>query len=202
MVQIDAVVTDKDGKLIKGLKPENFEMLEEGKVQKLEAADYYDTEKIETAANGDAEPIVIDLNTANDPEKLRPIVRDHRLIVLFFDTTSLNPEDLIRSTDAANNYIKKQMAPADLVAVIMFGTTFKVLANFTNDHEVLTKAINTMVPGKEAMLAGLATTATDAVSQDDQSAAHRRRHRIQYFQHGQQTLRRASALRIAGRNSR
>ena len=171
MVQIDAVVTDKDGKLIKGLKPENFEMVEEGKIQKLEAADYYDTEKIEIAANGDAEPIVIDLNTANDPEKLRPIVRDHRLIVLFFDTTSLNPEDLIRSTDAANNYIKKQMAPADLVAVIMFGTTFKVLANFTNDHEVLTQAITSLIPGKEAMLAGLSTTATDAVSQDDQSAA-------------------------------
>jgi len=171
MVQIDAVVTDKDGKLIKGLKPENFEMVEEGKIQKLEAVDYYDTEKIETAANGDAEPIILDLNTANDPEKLRPIVRDHRLIVLFFDTTSLNPEDLIRSTDAANNYIKKQMSPADLVAVIMFGTTFKVLANFTNDRDVLQKAVISMVPGKEALLAGLASTATDAVSQDDQSAA-------------------------------
>jgi VWFA-related protein len=171
MVQIDAVVTDKDGKLIKGLKPENFEMMEEGKIQKLEAADYYDTEKIETATNGDAEPIVIDLETANDPEKLRPIVRDHRLIVLFFDTTSLNPEDLIRSTDAANNYIKKQMTPADLVSVIMFGTTFKVLASFTNDHEALTKAVTSLIPGKEAMLAGLSTTATDAVSQDDQSAA-------------------------------
>jgi VWFA-related protein len=171
MVQIDAVVTDKDGKLIKGLKPENFELLEENKPQKLEAADYYDTEKIEGAANGDAEPIVIDLNTANDPEKLRPIVRDHRLIVLFFDTTSLNPEDLIRSTDTATKYVKQQMAPPDLVAVIMFGTTFKTLASFTNDHDVLLKAIASMVPGKESMLAGLSTTAADAVSQDDQSAA-------------------------------
>jgi VWFA-related protein len=171
LVQINAVVTDKDGKLIKGLKPENFEMLEEGKVQKLEAVDYYDTEKIETADNAGAEPIIIDLETANDPEKIRPIVRDHRLIVLFFDTTSLNPEDLIRSTGAANNFIKKQMAPPDLVSVIMFGTTFKVLANFTNDRGVLQKAVSSLVPGKEALLVGLGTTATDAVSQDDQSAA-------------------------------
>jgi VWFA-related protein len=171
MVQIDAVVTDKDGKLIKGLKPENFEMVEEGKIQKLEAVDYYDTEKIETADNSDAEPIVIDLETANDPEKIRPIVRDHRLIVLFFDTTSLNPEDLIRSTTAANDFIKKQMAPADLVSVIMYGTQFKVLASFTNDHEALTKAVTSLTPGKEAMLAGLASAATDVVSQDDQSAA-------------------------------
>jgi len=171
MVQIDAVVTDKDGKLIKGLKPENFEMVEEGKIQKLEAVDYYDTEKIETADNSDAEPIIIDLETANDPEKIRPIVRDHRLIVLFFDTTSLNPEDLIRATTAANDFIKKQMAPADLVSVIMYGTQFKVLASFTNDHEALTKAVTSLTPGKEAMLAGLASAATDVVSQDDQSAA-------------------------------
>jgi len=171
LVQIDAVVTDKDGKLIKGLKPENFEMMEEGKVQKLEAVDYYDTEKIEVAGNGDAEPIVIDLDTANDPETIRPIVRDHRLTVLFFDTTSLNPEDLIRATGAANDFVKKQMTPADLVAVIMYGTQYKVLTGFTNDHEALTKAITSLTPGKEAMLAGLASAATDAVSQDDQSAA-------------------------------
>jgi VWFA-related protein len=171
MVQIDAVVTDKNGKLIKGLKPENFELDEEGKVQQLRAADYYDVEKIETADAADAEPIVIDLNTANDPEKLRPIVRDHRMIVLFFDLTSLNPEDLIRSTDGAKKFIKEQMSPVDLVAVISFGTTFKIVASFTNDHEVLQHAVASLVPGKEAMLQGLGTTAADAVSQDDQSAA-------------------------------
>ena len=147
-------------------------MVEEGKVQKFEVAvDYYDTEKIETADNSYAEPIVVDLDTANDPEKVRPIVRDHRLIVLFFDTTSLNPEDLIRATGAANDFIKKQMVPADLVAVIMFGTQYKVLTGFTNDHDALIKAITSLTPGKEAMLAGLASAATDAVSQDDQSAA-------------------------------
>jgi VWFA-related protein len=171
MVQIDAVVTDRNGKLIKGLKPENFELDEEGRVQQLRAADYYDVEKIVTADTTEAEPIVIDLNTANDPEKLRPIVRDHRMIVLFFDLTSLNPEDLIRSTDAAKKFIKEQMSPADLVAVISFGTTFKIIATFTNDHEVLQQAVASLVPGKEAMLQGLGTTAADAVSQDDQSAA-------------------------------
>jgi VWFA-related protein len=171
LVQIDAVVTDRNGKLIKGLKPENFELDEEGKVQQLRAADYYDVEKIVTADTTEAEPIVIDLNTANDPEKLRPIVRDHRMIVLFFDLTSLNPEDLIRSTDAAKKFIKEQMSSADLVAVISFGTTFKIIATFTNDHEVLQQAVASLVSGKEAMLQGLGTTAADAVSQDDQSAA-------------------------------
>jgi VWFA-related protein len=171
LVQIDAVVTDKNGKLIKNLKPENFELDEEGKPQKLQALDYYDVEKIETADNTDAAPIVVDIESPADPETVRPIVRDHRLIVLFFDMTSLNPEDLLRSTDAAKKFLKTQMSPADLVSVIAYGTLFKVVANFTNDRDVLEKAVASLVPGKDAMLQALGTTATDAVSADDMSAA-------------------------------
>ncbi len=170
LVQIDATVTGKDGKLIKGLKPENFQLFEEGKLQKLDALDYFDVEKIETAEKDDAGPIVIDLNTATDPEKLRPIVRDHRLIVLFFDMSSLQPEDLLRATDAAKKYLKEQMAPADLVAVISFGTQFKVNANFTNDRKVLETAVASLVPGKDAMLQGLGTASTDATTEDNMAA--------------------------------
>jgi VWFA-related protein len=170
LVQIDATVTDKDGKIIKHLEPANFELYEEGKLQKLNALDYFDVEKIETAEKDNAEPIVIDLDTGMDPEALRPIVRDHRLTVLFFDMTSLQPEDLLRSTDAAKKFVKEQMTPADVVAVVSYGTTFKVNANFTNDREVLGKAIASLVPGKDAMLQGLASSSSDAVSQDDMSA--------------------------------
>jgi VWFA-related protein len=170
LVQIDAVVTGKDGKLIKGLEPANFQLYEEGKLQKLDALDYFDVEKIETAEKEGAEPIVIDLDTATDPEKLRPIVRDHRLIVLFFDMSSLQPEDLLRSTDAATKYLKEKMAPADLVAVISFGTQFKVNASFTNNREVLEKAVASLVPGKDAMLQALGSASTDAVTDDNMAA--------------------------------
>ena len=53
LVQIDTFVTDKDGKPIKGLKPENFQLDEDGKRQKLEAVDYYDIEGVEKAAKPD-----------------------------------------------------------------------------------------------------------------------------------------------------
>jgi VWFA-related protein len=171
LVQIDAVVTDKDGKLIKGLKPRNFELYEEGKLQKLENIDYFDMERIETAGNGgDAEPIVIELAGANDPEKIRPIVRDHRLIILFFDLTSLQPEDLLRSRDAALKYLKEQMSPADLVAIIAFGTTMNLNRAFTNDKELLKKEVLALIPGKDSMLAGLASSSSDAVTEDTGTA--------------------------------
>src|SRR5882724_715060 len=152
LVQIDASITDKNGNPIKGLKKENFQLMEEGKVQTVTALDYFDVEKIETAgAAADTEPITIDLKTANDPEKLRPIVREHRMIVLFFDLTSMAPEDLARSTDAAMKFLKDQMTPADLVAIVTFGTQFRINVDFTNQKELLEHSITAIAnPGKES----------------------------------------------------
>lgn len=171
LVQIDASVTDKDGNAIKGLKAENFELSEEGKQQKITALDYFDVEKIETAEKDTSEPITIDLKTANDPEKLRPIVREHRMIVLFFDLTSLAPEDLLRSTDAATKFLKEQMTPADLVGVVSFGTQFTINMDFTNNKEALEHVVDALAhPGKDSMLSDLASSASDAVTQDNMSA--------------------------------
>ncbi|HUK31624.1 MAG TPA: VWA domain-containing protein [Candidatus Acidoferrum sp.] len=170
LVQIDAVVTDKDGKLIKGLTPENFQLTEDGKTQKLNKVDYFDVEKMETAEKEDAEPIVISLKASNDPEKLRPITLDHRIMVLFFDMTSLQPEDLLRSTDAAKKFVNEQMTAADLVSVVSFGTTFRINADFTNDKKTLLAAIQSLIPGKDSLLAGVASTSTDAVSEDTGAA--------------------------------
>ncbi len=171
LVQIDASITDKNGNPVKGLKMEKFQLEEEGKLKKLTAADYFDTEKIETADKEDSTPITIDLKTANDPEKLRPVVREHRLIVLFFDLTSMAPEDLLRSTDAAMKFLKTQMTPADLVAIVTFGTQFRINVDFTNQKDQLEQAVDKIAnPGKESLLAGLASSASDTVTQDDMSA--------------------------------
>ena len=173
LVLIDATVVDKNGASIKGLKKENFQLSEEGKGQTITALDYYDVERIETAGNeADAEPITIDLKTANDPEKLRPIVREHRMMVLFFDLTSLAPEDLLRSTDAAMKFLKTQMTPADLVAIVTFGTQFRINVDFTNQKDVLEHSIAAIAnPGKETLLSGLASSASDTVTEDNQAAA-------------------------------
>jgi VWFA-related protein len=90
------------------------------------------------------------------------VVRDHRMIVMFFDLTSLAAEDLLRSTRAAQKYLQEQMTPADLVAVVAFGNTLKIVANFTNDRELLKQSVDALVPGHEAALAQLADAAAAA----------------------------------------
>ena len=126
------------------------------------------------------------------------MVRDHRMIVMFFDLTSLQAEDLLRSTRAAQKYLQEQMTPADLVGVVAFGNTLKVVANFTNDRELLKQSVDALVPGHEAALASAGRCGDSCERGNRRHGRHRRgihgrRHGIQYFQYGPETRRRRSA---------
>ena len=162
LVEIDVQITNRDGKPVKGLKQEQFNITEDGKPQKISTFEYNDIERIETAGKGDETPVTVPLGTVTSPEEIKAVVRDHRMIVLFFDLTSLAAEDLLRSTRAAQKYLQEQMTPADLVGVVAFGNTLKVVTNFTNDRDLLKQAVDALVPGHEAALSQLADAATAA----------------------------------------
>jgi VWFA-related protein len=74
-------------------------------------------------------------------------------MVLFFDMTSMETDDIQRAQDAAYKFMKQQMTSGDLVAVVSFSTRLSILANFTNDRAVLGKAIAKILPGASAQLA-------------------------------------------------
>jgi VWFA-related protein len=146
LVRIDVEVTDKSGKPIRGLHAEQFTVTDDGKPQAISSFSYADIESIETAGIEDAKPIVVpvDNDGPNTPSAAAASdqLRDRRLLVLFFDLTSMQPDDLIRAHDAGEKFVKQQMTKADVVAVVAFSTKLSVLANFTNDHAVLEKAIS------------------------------------------------------------
>jgi VWFA-related protein len=162
LVEIDVQVTNRDGKPVKGLKQDQFSITEDGKPQKISTFEYNDIEQIETAGSGETSPVTVPLGTVSAPEEIKALVRDHRMIVLFFDLTSLQAEDLLRSTRAAQKYLQEQMTPADLVGVVALGNTLKVIANFTNDRALLNQSIDALIPGHEAALSQLADAATAA----------------------------------------
>ena len=162
LVEIDVQITNRDGKPVTGLKQEQFSVTEDGKPQKISTFEYNDIERVETAGKDDVGPITVPLGTVTSPEEIKAVVRDHRMIVMFFDLTSLQPDDLLRSTRAAQKYLQEQMTPADLVAVVVFGNMLKVVVNFTNDRDLLKQAVDAIIPGHEAALASLADAATAA----------------------------------------
>ncbi|MBZ5502030.1 MAG: VWA domain-containing protein [Acidobacteriia bacterium] len=154
VVRIDVEVTDRSGKAIRGLKPEQFTISDDGKAQHITAFSYADIEKVEIAGALDAKPVVVPVDTAGPgAAEAAEQVHDRRMIVLFFDLTSMETDDILRAHDAAVKFLKQQMSPADLVAVVVFSTRLSVLANFTNDRAALSKAVAQVVPGAASQLA-------------------------------------------------
>jgi VWFA-related protein len=174
LVVVDVEVTDAAGRPVRGLKPSDFTLLEDGKPQKIVKFVYANVEGFVRAAAANEKPVVIPVAGAPSSSSLGAVVRNRRLILLFFDMTSLQPAELLRARDAAIHYVKDQMSPADLVAVVVLGNRLGLLANFTNDKQTLLAALNRLEPGVDSQLADLASAPAqegEATSVEDVGAA-------------------------------
>ena len=69
-------------------------------------------------------------------------MRGRRLIVLFFDLSSMQPEEVQRAVTSAHDYIQAKLSPADLIAIASFSTSLQVVQDFTADREQLGAAID------------------------------------------------------------
>lgn len=144
LVLTNVVVRDKKtGDIVRGLTAKDFSIQESGKPQRITTFDFESVDQAaalaETAVSGKSPSGVFSGKSgATSLEELH----DHRLIVLFFDNTSMQPEDLERAQDAARNYIHHQMQPADLVAVVSLGNSLSLNQDFTDNKQLLLNAVN------------------------------------------------------------
>ena len=69
-------------------------------------------------------------------------LKDRRLIVMFFDLSSMQPEDVERAVDAAKDYINNHMAPADLAASVSLVSGLSMDQDFTADQQALLAAVS------------------------------------------------------------
>ncbi len=159
VVRIDVEVTDGKGRPIKGLRSDQFTITDDGKAEKISSFSYADIEQMETAGPENSQPVVVPVDNYGpnvrpaEQEALSDEIHNRRMIVLFFDMTSMATDDILRAHDAAEKFLKSQMTPADLVAVVIFGTNLQILANFTNDRATLEKAVGALLPGAASQLA-------------------------------------------------
>jgi VWFA-related protein len=143
LVLTNVVVRDKTGAIVHGLTANDFTVEENGKRQQITSFDFENVDQAaplnEATINGKSpNGILGNMNRVATSEQLR----NHRLIVMFFDITSMQPEDLERAQDAARNYINKQMQPADLAAVVSLDATLSLDQDFTTSKPLLLKAVN------------------------------------------------------------
>ncbi len=170
LVLTNVVVRDrKTGEPVRGLTRGDFTLLEDGKPQEITSFDLEDVSQagalrppeVAQGASGRA-PIGSSLTTGQTPATPEQL-SGHRLIVLFFDTTSLQPEDLARVQEAARNFVQARMQAADLVSVVSLGNTLSVDQDFTQDKSLLLHAIASYSPGGSQGFAPGATATTNQV---------------------------------------
>jgi len=139
VVRVDVIVRDREGNVVRGLTAGDFEITEDGKPQAVTTFDF--EEILAAAAPADAPaPAVLDRSAAEAPASAaRPVVDlpGRRLIVLFFDLSSMQPEDVERAAASARTYIDEEMSPADLLAIASLNQTLDVNQDFTADKDAL-----------------------------------------------------------------
>jgi len=149
-VLTNVVVRDKKtGEVIKGLKQSDFQILEDKKPQQITTFDFQNVDQAVTLAEDATvsgatttkKKSIADLvnnQFAAAPEELK----DRRLIVMFFDLSSMQPEDITRAVDSAKDYINRQMAPADMVATVSLVSSLSMDQDFTSDKTALLAAVS------------------------------------------------------------
>ena len=169
LVVLNVFAKDKSGKDLTGLTKESFTVLEDGKpqnisifeFQKLDGATPPKPTLPATASTTDAKAQVITTRSAGEIQ-----YRDRRLMVFFFDMSSMPPADQIRANKAALKFIDEQMKPADMVALMTFATKLEVRQDFTDNREDLRAAIKALRVGEGSDLAGEASTASEDDAED------------------------------------
>ena len=139
-VEVDVVVTDRQGNLVRDLKKVDFTLFEDGKKQEISTFDFENVDELRTA-----EATVSGMSGAvlKAGMKAAPSLDagGRRLILLFFDFSAMDPEQIDRSVDAAKKFVDTKMQPADLMALVSLATNMRVDLDFTDDKTKLLAAL-------------------------------------------------------------
>ena len=146
LVLVNVTVRDKSGRFVRGLKQANFTVLEDNKPQKVVSFDIENTDAVAVQDLAQAKPLPeaeqsANPATANSLAGADGAFKDRRLIVLFFDLSGMEPEEIDRAVTSAVRYVDTQMAPADVVAIVSLGSSLLVNQDFTTDHALLKKEL-------------------------------------------------------------
>jgi VWFA-related protein len=141
IVLVNVVARDKHGNLINDLKREDFTLYEDGKKQELASFDFEKVDEMVMAAAAGT-TVTGTADTADKTDKGGLLnskaqksldARDRRLMLMFFDFSAMQPDDIDRAVDAGKKYVQAKMEPADMVALMSLATNLHLDLDFTDD---------------------------------------------------------------------
>ena len=131
VVEVPVNVVDRDGKPVENLTAEDFEVLDDGKPQKITGFEVLDQRK------------PLSLPAPGEPP-INPAASRHFLIV--FDLSFASAQGVVRARHAARDFVVSRMKELDTVAVATYSveTGFRLVVGFTGDRTQLAAAIDTL----------------------------------------------------------
>jgi VWFA-related protein len=157
LVQVDAVVTDAKGRHVTGLKPEDFEILEDGKPQKITHFSYMPGNAIpggQAPVNpAPKQPSAKTSEAIPAPAKaLRP-EEVSRTIVLMADDLGLSSDDIPNVRKAMKSFVDRQMQAGDLASIMTTSGGMGAMQQLTSDKSQLYASIERIhyMPGRTGL---------------------------------------------------
>ena len=145
LVQTGVSVFDKKGRFVEGLKKEDFELKVDGRAvevgffERVVTGTVNEEAQLAAARGGNSRPQVKE--TAKDTATVRATERG-RVIIFFVDDVHIAPDSLKRAKDSILRFIDKEMGQNDLVAIASTSGQIGFLQQYTNNKEVLRRAVS------------------------------------------------------------
>jgi VWFA-related protein len=154
LVLADAVVTDKDGKVVTGLGAQDFTVLEDGKPQKITTVSFEQPAELAralSARRGNLPPNV----TTSRPEYRMP---PGTPVVVLLDALNTPIQDQGRMRMELLKYLDTQLQPGQPIAVYTLARSLRLLQDFTDDSALVKAAVQSFNPtvSKELQLSDVA----------------------------------------------
>lgn len=147
IVLVNVIARDKKGNLIKDLKQDDFTIYEDGQKQQISSFDFENVDALQMA--GAAGETVTGAGAASGGALLGPVQqktlqgRDRRLMLLFFDFSAMEQDEIDRAVDAGKRYVQSNMQPADMVALMSLSTNLSLDLDFTDNKEKILAKLGT-----------------------------------------------------------
>ncbi|HEU4476981.1 MAG TPA: VWA domain-containing protein, partial [Pyrinomonadaceae bacterium] len=138
LVQIDALVTDKSGNPVKDLSADDFEVLQDGKPQRIVSVSYVNTEN-PGSVSGKAEPARTEKTVPLAPPTRTNVANAARILTFVIDDGNCLASlvGITASKTALEKFVTEQMLPNDLVAIYQTRGGSSVLQQYTSDKAQL-----------------------------------------------------------------
>ncbi|HSF42189.1 MAG TPA: VWA domain-containing protein [Thermoanaerobaculia bacterium] len=134
VVNVDAYVTDKDGKPVAGLGKNDFEVFEDGK--RVEVTNFEAVDRARPAGSpAPASPSPL-------PEAAAALREDGLHLVVYIDNFNLRTGNRSRAVRQLREFLTRQLVPGDRVLIVTYDLGLSVRLPFTGDPAAISAALD------------------------------------------------------------